>query len=214
MPCPRCHADAPATSPFCSVCAGSLRARRERYAPLRDGTRPVLRVRPVFLASAHLHANAPVYLFVALWSTLVFGGLARLLVGQVDSSLLAWAPFAVFGIALAIAVPVVGMSLSKRTYAGTEFVFHPHRLDYARGFLTPKPRSMRLADIIDVRLAPDDEATSPVLGTVLISARASAPDVDRVVRITDVPDAAELVARIRTMIVAPEPELAAIPHAA
>ena len=205
MLCPQCRTDLEHATPFCIDCGATLSMHRERFEALGTGTEPVMRIRPVFRRLAQLRANAPIYLFIALWSAFALSGLARLLLEDAFAGVPFWIPFTVAAGALLSIVSLVGLRMSRHTYANTELIVHTHRLDYLHGFLTVRTRSIALAEIVAVRATCNERQAADDLGTVVISTRAEDPGFDGSIRIHDVPAANELVRRLRLLIDQGEP---------
>ena len=164
-------------------------------APLSSGTTPVFRVRPRFSARLHLLDRWPFLLFLVAWGTLVVGGIVNLVLEAGGTSFPRAAPFALALGVLLPSIPLISLRLSWAFGQQAELVFHPHRLDASTG--RNAARSVPLAKLRRVELAVGGRDG---LGTILLDVGALDDGGSARIRMADVPHAAQVVDRIRSLL--------------
>jgi membrane protein YdbS with pleckstrin-like domain len=114
-------------------------------------------VKPVFVGWTVLLAQAPLQLFLTVWSALFFGGIASVIIslitdGMEDGPTFQISTFAIIGLIAFVTVPALYYFGRKLSYARTEYRFFDDRLEFDEGFFTINRKVIRYSDVKEIVL--------------------------------------------------------------
>ena len=198
MSCPQCSSSLEARVPFCRDCGASLLGNREGRA-LRSDVEPIASVRPVFSAGRHLSSHAGGYLFLASWSTFFFGGLGHVVLSRSAEPHPTWLPFVLVAMVAVVLLPTIGMRIAHAAHKRTELVLYPHRLTCSVGFGMRRQRTIAYREIQEIQVELPSGSNDGV-GSLLIATLGSQTGREMPLRLTHVPAAEAVAARLRALI--------------
>lgn len=109
----------------------------------KDGEKPILVIKPVFLPGPVMAVLIPFTLFLTLWGGGFFGGFGLLAVQLLGLDLPEWVTFVFFGLLFFIGIPIIGYTATKKSYKKTEYRFFRDYLEYYEGFWTIEKKTIK-----------------------------------------------------------------------
>lgn len=204
MYCTTCGYAVQNAANFCANCGTNTGPGRSASRRVRSGpSSPVFSLRPKFVPWLSVLSILPLQIFMTIWGAFFFGGFATVALGFVGTSLPKWAPFFVAGSFFFIAIPIAAYVLKQKSYAKTEYQFHPHKLDYYEGFLTVEEKSIDYDNITEVNLRKGIFQKMWGLGTIILTTPATSNGGGRArsgILIADVPNPDRVYQQVKELI--------------
>jgi membrane protein YdbS with pleckstrin-like domain len=201
MYCQECGNQIADASNFCPQC-GTSQTPVSAPADLNNDE-PQLVLKPVFIPWVTILSALPVVLFIGVWTALFFGGFATAAIKGPAAQSTVWSVIIAAEVVLCIALPWLIYTARKRTYAKTEYVFYPDRLEYAEGFWTTENKTVSYKNITEANLRCGIVQRKYGLGTIYLATPATGIPQGRAIsgiRIADVPNPEEVYATVQQLI--------------
>ena len=128
----------------------------------------IFSLRPVFVGWIALLVQLPIQLFFTVWAGGFFGGFSSSLFSKGD-----WTPFAFFGGAAFLGIPLVTYFGKKLNYGRTEYRFFNDRLEFEEGFFSRNQKVVKFRDVKEVTLREGILQRSVGLGTIYLATLAT-----------------------------------------
>jgi len=176
MFCSQCGAKVTVEARFCPSCGKPVAVPAP--APKKpvtgvDDTKPLYRVKPVFIPWVTILSVLPIQLFFTVWGAGFCGGFGMVAVQAIGLPLPGWFTFVFFGCAFFFGIPILAYVSKSRTYAATEYRFYAARLEYAEGFWAAENKSIKYDKILEASLREGVFQRQYGLGTIFLSTAAT-----------------------------------------
>lgn len=146
MYCSHCGSQLDAGARFCASCGMPA----ESDAPVQETGTPVLTLEPVFVPLNVYLKILPLHVFFTLWGGGFLGGMAMFGLRALGIHVPTFVPFAGFAALFFVGVPLVGLSIVRRTYARTVYRFYATKLEYHEGFFAVEKKSIDYRKVTEV----------------------------------------------------------------
>ena len=171
MFCSKCGFRLPVDAHFCAQCGTPVSeevALQGSGRPLED-TKPVLVVRPVFVAEVAAFAALPFQLFFTVWAGLFFGGFSTVAIRALKLSVPVWSPFAFFAAVAFFGIPYLSSQYKRKTYSRTEYRFFRTRLEYTGAGFGVEEKTIDYRAMSGVTLQKSAMQQRHRLGTIVLA---------------------------------------------
>ncbi len=199
MYCTRCGTRIGADAVFCPSCGAPLQSEP---GP-RDADAPVLTARPVFVPLKVCLQLLPLQLFFTVWGGGFFGGFSMVGLRALGIDVPTPTTFVAFALLFFAGIPLVGLTLIRRTYARTVYTFYGTRLEYHEGFFAVEKKTIDYRNVTEVSYRQGVLQKRHGLATIVLSTAGLTIVSGRArsgIRIVDVPDGERIYAQVRALV--------------
>jgi len=203
MYCKNCGKLIAEAGKFCVECGQPVQKEEKSNTPTTDTL--VLTLKPKFVALPFLITLIPLQIFLTIWSAGFLGvitNLAFVFIGQargMDNGF-GLLPFAFWGIASFIGIPVIAFILTKGTYNNSFYSFYETKLEYSENFLTKELKTINYKRIIEVYLRKGIFQQAYGLGTIFLSTASSNGISNAGITIRNIPNPDQYYHKIKELI--------------